>query len=76
FYQGNEVAHKLSGDVGLGPDASDLTGITREELIKLSHWANKGDEGEQWRTPDNIDRLAGITDGFFRLIDEGEEASV
>ncbi|MGO7898911.1 AAA family ATPase [Rhizobium ruizarguesonis] len=76
FYQVNEVAHKLSGDVVLVPDASDLTGITREELIKLSHWANKGDEGEHLLTPDNIDRLAVLTDGFFRFIDEGEDASV
>lgn len=76
FYQVNELAHQISGDVVLVPDASNLIGIKREDLVKLSHWANKDDEGEHLLTPDNIDRLAILTDGFFRFIDEGNDASV
>ncbi|MGO7319349.1 AAA family ATPase [Rhizobium ruizarguesonis] len=76
FYQVNELAHQISGDVVLVPDASKLTGIRREDLIKLSHWANKDDEGEHLLTPDNIDRLAVLTDSFFRFIDEGQDATV
>ncbi|MBY3515723.1 AAA family ATPase [Rhizobium laguerreae] len=76
FYQVNELAHQISGDVVLVPDASNLIGIRREDLVKISHWANNGDEGEHLLTPDNIDRLAVLTDGFFRFIDEGNDASV
>ncbi|MDI5929609.1 AAA family ATPase [Rhizobium leguminosarum] len=76
FYQVNELAHQISGDIVLVPDASNLTGINREDLIKLSHWENKGDEGEHLLTPDNIDRLAVLTDGFFRFMDDGKDASV
>ncbi|MGO7565332.1 hypothetical protein ACC754_40360, partial [Rhizobium johnstonii] len=44
--------------------------------MTMPQQVNKGDEGEHLLTPENIDRLAVLTEGFFRFIDEGKDASV
>ncbi|AVA21195.1 AAA family ATPase [Rhizobium sp. NXC24] len=76
FYRVSDLAHKLAGDVVLVPDPDNLDGLKRDDLVKLSHWANKDDDGNHLLTPDNCDRLAVLTDSFFRFMDDGEDASV
>ena len=68
FYKVEDLARDLCGDLCLVPDPDNLDGVTRESLTKISHWSNM--------TPDDVPRLAVLTDSFFRFIDEGEDASV
>lgn len=76
FYTVSEIARRLCGDVVLVPDPKNLDGVTRDDLVKLSHWANKDDDGNHLLTEADIPRLGVLTDSFFRFIDEGEDASV
>lgn len=76
FRHVNALAHALRGDVVLVPDPNNLDGLTRNDLIKISHWAAKGDDGEHLLTEANADCLGILTDSFFRFIDEGQDASV
>lgn len=69
------MADMLSGDVVLVPNASHLDGVTRNDLVKLSHWSSVGDDGKPLLDQSSAMRLAVLTDSFFRFIDEGDDAS-
>lgn len=62
------LAADLSGDVVLVPATDGIESLSRGDLEKVSHWSDI--------TDDDVPRLAVLTDGFFRFIDEGEDASV
>ncbi|TGP22661.1 MULTISPECIES: AAA family ATPase [unclassified Mesorhizobium] len=58
----------LYGDPVLVPDPTNIDGLTRDDLTKISHWSD-------FEFSD-IDRLAILTDSFDRFIGRGEDASV
>lgn len=68
FYEVDDLAGSLCGDVVLVADPDNLDGLKREDLIKIAHWSDMEEA--------DIPRLAVLTDSFFRFIDEGQDASV
>lgn len=68
FDRVQDLAFDLRGDICLVPNPDKLDGLNREDLKKISFWADM--------EPEDIPRLAVLTDSFFRFIDEGQDASV